>query len=238
MGRSPRAVMLGLAGLVLMGSATALAYQERPVKNGGTVTGTVRFQGPIPEPYVIWVTKDEEVFGKTVPDERLLISKQGRIKNVVITIDGIQQGKPWPNLKPRLVNEGGRFIPHVQVARRRARLEIVNRDPVLHNTHGFQSSRTVFNPALPIQGVKARVRLRRAGIVEVMCDAHDWMNGWVIVLEHPYFAITGEDGAYAIAGIPPGTYTVTAWHEKLGNKQAQVTVKAGSSHKLGFTFSP
>lgn len=238
MGRSPRAVMWALLGLVLTGSATTLAYQEGPVKNGGAITGMVRFQGPIPEPYVIWVTKDEEVFGKTVPDERLLISKQGRIKNVVITVEGVQQGKRWPGLKPSLVNEKGRFIPHVQVARKKTRLEIVNRDPVLHNSHGFQSRRTVFNPALPIQGFKVRARLRRAGIIEVMCDVHDWMNGWVVVLEHPYFAITGEDGTYTITKIPPGTYKVTAWHEKLGKKRMQVTIKAGGRSKLDFAFSP
>ncbi|MFQ5882208.1 MAG: carboxypeptidase regulatory-like domain-containing protein [Candidatus Methylomirabilales bacterium] len=240
MGQTLRVVTLGFLGLLLMGPSPTRAYQEGPVERGGTLTGTVRFQGPIPEPYIIWVTKDEEVFGKAVPDERLLISKQGRVKNVVITIEGIQRGKPWPNLKPRLINEKGRFIPHVQVAMRGTRLEIVNRDPVLHNTHGFQGGRSLFNRALPrfLRGRPVFQPLPEAGLLEVMCDVHDWMNGWVIVLEHPYFAITGEDGTYAITEIPPGTYKVTAWHEKLGKKETQVTVKGTGGYKLDLTFSP
>lgn len=237
MNRFLRTLFLGFIALMMVPSA-GIAYQEGEVANGGRLTGTVSFQGPIPEPYVIWVKKDEEVFGKTVPDERLLISKQGRIKNVVITIEGVQQGKRWPDLKSGLVNEKGRFVPHVQVARKGAKLEIVNSDPVLHNTHGFQDRRTIFNPALPDKGMKVQVPLRKAGIIEVMCDAHDWMNGWIVVLEHPYFSATGEDGTYSIAGIPPGTYTVTAWHEKLGKKQAQVTVKAGGNFTVDFAFSP
>jgi hypothetical protein len=137
-----------------------------------------------------------------------------------------------------LVNEKGRFIPHVQVAKQGAKLEVVNNDPVLHNTHGFQEGRTIFNPAVPTQGLKVQAPLRKPGIIEVMCDAHDWMNGWVVVLEHPYFSVTGEDGSYSIADIPPGTYAVTAWHEKLGKKQTQITVTAGRSQNVDFAFSP
>lgn len=237
MNRFLRTLLSGLIGLLMVPSA-GMAYQEGEVAKGGKLTGTVSFQGPIPEPYVIWVKKDEEVFGKTVPDERLLVSKQGKVRNVVITVEGVQQGKRWPDLKSSLVNEKGRFVPHVQVARKGAKLEIVNTDPVLHNTHGFQDRRTVFNPALPTQGLKVQVPLRKAGVIEVMCDAHDWMNGWIVVLEHPYFSVTGEAGSYSIADVPPGTYTVTAWHEKLGKKQTQVTVKAGGNSEVNFVFSP
>jgi hypothetical protein len=117
-------------------------------------------------------------------------------------------------------------------------LEVVNSDPVLHNTHGFQESRTVFNLALPNKGQRIKQTLRRAGVIEVMCDSHDWMNGWVVVLDHSYFAITGQDGTYEIPDVPPGTYKLTAWHEKLGRQQQQVTVAAGKVAQAGFTFRP
>jgi plastocyanin len=237
MNRSFLILISGFIGLLMVPSP-GTAYQEGEVANGGRLTGRVSFQGPIPEPYVIWVKKDEEVFGKTVPDERLLISKQGRVKNVVITIEGIQQGKRWPSLKSSVVNDKGRFIPHVQVVPTGAQLEIVNRDPVLHNTHGFQRKRTIFNVGLPLQGQKVKRSLKQAGIIEVMCDVHDWMNGWIVVQDHPYFAVTGDDGNFTITDVPPGSYKISAWHEKLGKKQTQITVKAGRSDNVDFAFSP
>jgi len=214
------------------------AYKEAQISSGGTISGTITYKGPIPEPYVIWPTKDVDVFGKTIPDDRLLISKEGRIKNVVISLDGIKEGKKWPKTSPSLVNQGGRFIPHVQMVRTGAQLEIVNRDPLLHNTHGFQGGRTVFNIGLPTQDQKVKRFLKQAGIIEVMCDVHDWMNGWIVVQDHPYFATTGEDGNYTINDIPPGTYTIMAWHEKLGKKQAQVKVPANGKARLDLAFSP
>ncbi|MFQ5848624.1 MAG: carboxypeptidase regulatory-like domain-containing protein [Candidatus Methylomirabilales bacterium] len=238
----PRAawILLGLLGSVMLIPAVAPAYEERPVENGGTLTGRVRFRGPIPAAYVIRVTKDSAVFGQTVPDERLLISKDGTVANVVITIGGIERGKPWPPLKPRVVNHGGRFVPHVQVARTGSRLAVVNRDPVLHNTHGFQGGRSTFNVALPRYRRDRPVfePLAEPGILEVMCDVHDWMNGWVAVLAHPYFALTGAAGTYTITDIPPGTYTVTAWHEQLGKQQARVTIPPTGRARLDFTFTP
>lgn len=214
------------------------AYKEVQISSGGTISGTITYKGPIPEPYVIWPTKDVEVFGKTIPDERLLISKEGKIKNVVISLDGVKEGKRWPKINASLVNQGGRFVPHVQVVQTSAQLEIINRDPVLHNTHGFQGDRTVFNPGLPTQNQVVKKSLKRAGIIQVMCDVHDWMNGWIVVQDHPYFAVTGEDGNFTVNDVPPGRYTITAWHEKLGKREMQVKVPARGKASVDFAFSP
>jgi hypothetical protein len=157
--------------------------------------------------------------------------------NVVVALEGIREGKPWPTHRPQLLNKGGRFLPHVQIVRRDVQLEIVNRDPVLHNTHGYQDGRTVFNLAQPNQDQIIRKPLKRPGLIDIMCDAHDWMSAWIAVSAHPYVAITGEDGTYTITDIPPGTYTLTAWHEKLGKKLVQVTVAAGKRQRVDFTFS-
>ena len=213
------------------------AYRGGAVRGGGRVSGVVQYAGPIPEPYVIWVKKDAEVFGEKVPDERLLISREGRVQNVVITLEGLSTGKAWPAATPTLDNRGGRFVPHVQVAQRGVQLTIVNSDPVLHNTHGFQDSRTVFNVAVP-KGRRMKQVLERAGILEAMCDVHGWMNAWIVVLDHPYFAVSGNDGAYEITDILPGTYKLAAWHEKLGRLEQQVKVAAGATVQADFTFRP
>ncbi len=211
-------------------------YREVAVSKGAAIAGEAIFKGPPPEAYVFRVDKDTDVFGEVIPDERLIVSPAGKIKYVLVTIEGIMAGKPWPDLKPRIQNKGGRFIPHFQAARTKTKLEIINEDPVLHNTHAIIKSRTLFNLSQPIQGQVIRKTLRRSGLVQIMCDTHDWMNAWIAVLDHPYYAITGADGAYKINNIPAGTYKLTAWHEKLGRRQVEVAVKAGEETKLNFEF--
>ncbi len=211
-------------------------YREVAVSNGGNIVGEAVYKGSPPGPYVIWVTKDAKVFGEKVPDERLIVSRAGKIKNVLVTIEGITEGKPWPEYHPRLQNKGGRFLPHFQVARTQTKLEIVNEDPVLHNAHAILVNRTLFNLALPLQGQVINKTLRRSGLVQVVCDTHDWMNSWISVMDHPYAAITEEGGAYKITNVTPGTYKLTAWHEKLGRRQVQVSVKAGELTRVNFEF--
>lgn len=230
-------MIAGLAAFSSNGSADGQeAYREGTVTNGAAIVGEARYAGSPPGPFVIWVKKNADVFGEKLPDERLIVSRAGGIKNVLITLEGIKEGKPWPNHRPRLANKGGRFVPHLQVAGTGAQLEVVNEDPVLHNTHAYLNGRTLFNTAQPIEGQVIRKPLKRSGLVELVCDAHEWMNGWIAVLDHPYFAVTGEDGSYAIPDIPPGAYTLTAWHEKLGPQQLQVTVKAQEQKKVNFAF--
>ena len=234
-------IILILAGLVAAFGAVGVgaqeAYREVAVNRGATITGEAIHAGPPPGPFVIWVKKDAEVFGEKIPDDRLVVSQAGKIKNVVVTLEGIREGKPWPNHRPQFANKGGRFLPHVQAVRAGTQLEIINRDPVLHNTHGYQGGRTVFNLAQPNQDQVIRKPLKKPGLVDIMCDAHDWMSAWIVVAPHPYVAITGDDGTYLISDIPAGTYTLTAWHEKLGKKQVQVTVEAGKRQRADFTFS-
>ncbi len=230
-------VIAGLAAFSSLGSADGQeAYREGTVASGATIVGEARHTGSPPGPFVIWVKKNADVFGEKLPDERLIVSRAGGIKNVLIALEGIKEGKPWPNHRSQLFNKGGRFVPHLLVARTGSQLEVINQDPVLHNTHAYFGGRTLFNLAQPNKDQVIRRPLKRSGLVELMCDAHDWMSGWIAVLDHPYFAITGEDGIYAISDIPPGTYTLTAWHEKLGRQQLQVTVNAQEQKQVNFAF--
>jgi hypothetical protein len=237
---SLRPVALVGAGLVVLGAAAPAGGQERyreaAVANGGSVVGDARHVGPPPGPFVVWVKKNADVFGEKLPDERIVVSRTGKIKNVLVTLEGVKEGKRWPEHRAQLLNKGGLFVPHLQVARTGAQLEVTNQDPVLHNTHSYLDGKTLFNLAQPNKDQVIRRPLKRAGLVELMCDAHDWMNGWIAVLDHPYFAVTGDDGAFAITDVPPGAYTLTAWHEKLGRRQVTVTVKAREPTKVSLTF--
>lgn len=220
------------------GADAETAYRRGAVSDGGVVKGTVRLKGQPPGPYVIWVKKNADIFGEKLPDERLLVSREGQVRNTVVHLVDVAEGKAWLEKEFLLVNQGGRFIPHVQVVRRGAPLTIVNHDPVLHTVHSLLGAETLFNVALPLKGQKVRRFLSKTGIVDITCNTHDWMSAWIVVLDHPYFAVTGEEGTYYITEVPPGRYRLAAWHEKLGRIEERVVVAPRAQLEVNFVFSP
>ena len=208
-------------------------YEEAAVSDGGTVQGKVVYNGSIKKKTVL-PTKDKRVCGKVRKEPLILVGDGGAVEDSVVYLKGIGSGKPWPEMLtkvPVLDQEGCKFQPHVQVARQGS-LDIVNSDPVLHNTHGYYGKRTAFNVALPEKDQKVTKVLKQPGTVRVDCDAHGWMLGWVHVVDNPYFFQTGEDGTFSIADVPPGEYTLAVWQEWLGETEYPVTVTAGGTTAL------
>jgi hypothetical protein len=116
-------------------------------------------------------------------------------------------------------------------------LEIVNSDPTLHNIHAMPKANTEFNNGQPIQGMKMTHTFKAKEVmVPFKCDVHGWMNAYVAVMDHPYYAVTGNDGTFSLASLPPGTYTIEAWHEKLGTATQSVTVGAKETKEVSFSF--
>jgi plastocyanin len=199
----------------------------------GELKGTAHFSGAPPSAPPLKATRDQNVCGQTLPDESVEVSN-GSLANVVVTVKGGSIQKPAPTTIT-LDQHDCRYQPHVQAAPAGSTLQILNSDPMLHNIHGYLGTQTLFNMAMPIKGQKLPKPLPRAGLVHIKCDVHSWMNGYVVVTDGPY-AVTAKDGSYEIKDLPPGTYTVTAWQEKLGEKTAQVTVPAVGDAKADFTF--
>ncbi len=226
-------VLLVAAAVPLLWTSALSAYEVKPVTNGGTVTGTVGLKGKAAGAGSLEVTKDHKACGAHVVDETLLV-KEGLVQNVVVWIEGIAAGKEPKAETPVLDNVECRFVPHVQTVQVGTKLQIENGDPVLHNTHGvYENGRTAFNLALPLQNQKIKKRIKKAGVIAMKCDAgHTWMTAHVLAFEHPYHAVTGEDGSFAITDIPPGTYTLSVWHEKLAAQTVEVTVEAGKAASL------
>jgi hypothetical protein len=127
------------------------------------------------------------------------------------------------------------YHPHVQAAAAGSALQILNSDPLLHNIHGYLGQITTFNVAMPIKDQKVNKKLDKPGLVRVKCDVHSWMGAFIVVVDGPA-AVSGANGAFEIKDVPAGTYTVTAWHEKLGEKTAQVTVPASGTAAVDFSF--
>ena len=226
----PSAVLL----VSLTTPALAAKYQEGEVSGGGAIQGSVLYHGPVKTRTVL-PTKDKKVCGKLRKEPLIVVGDGGAVKDSVVFLKDVAAGKPWPKMsdgdRPVLDQKDCKFKPHVQVARR-GKLDIVNSDPVLHNTHGYYGKRTAFNVALPIQGGKVTKLLRSPGDVRVDCDAHGWMLAWIYVVDNPYFAQTGEDGMFSIADVPPGEYTLAVWQEELGLTEMPIVVAANETAEV------
>jgi len=217
---------IGLVALAV--SAPARAYEVAKVADGGTITGKVTYPGVVPAKKKIVPTKDREVCGSGVREvDQILLTADKSVQDAIVYLKKVDKGKAWdkPARTPQIDNVKCDFRPHVQVMRV-GDFDIVNSDPILHNTHGFLDRLTVFNVALPNQGQRITKQLKRPGLVRVECDAHGWMLGWVYVADNPYYALTAKDGTFTIKDVPPGSYTLVGWQEYTGAVEVPVTVKA------------
>ena len=242
-------VSLALLGLLLpAGGPRAADYVEREVTNGGTIVGQVMFAGIDQPPQVYSVTKDNAVCGT---DERRIDYvrvEKGHLLDTIVYLHKVAEGKPFPDEvgDAAIEHVGCDFTPFIQVMRNRRELASLNTDPLLHNFHTYELLRgsaagpkkTVTNVTQPEPSeVKTQVNLRRGPALKVECDAHDFMHSFVFVAHNPYFARVTEEGSYRIDDVPPGSYTLKAWHGVLKNQQAEVTVEAGGAATVDFTFN-
>lgn len=223
--------LLFVSLMALTGGAAA-AYDVQTVENGGTIEGVVRYNGDV-EMRTVIPSKDISICGAPREEPVISVSDDKAVESAVVYLVGVEGGKAWPESAPppRLNQKNCRFEPQVQVMPA-GTLEIVNSDPVLHNTHGYYGRRTAFNLALPNKGQTVPTELRRPGTVRVDCDAHGWMEGWIYVVDNPYYAATGSDGRFSITDVPPGDYTLVAVQPFTGPIETPVTVTGGQSTEL------
>jgi hypothetical protein len=195
-------------------------------QEGGTIKGTVVYTGTVPTKKTI--PKNPEVCGKPHDAHLVVVGANKGVKDAIVYLDleGVPKGKPMakPAKTPVIDNKDCKFVPESQVIPP-GPIEIVNSDPLLHNTHGFYGKRTAFNVALPNQGQRITKELPRPGVVRVECDEHGHMHGTIYVADHPYHAVTGADGAFTIQDVPPGSYTLVVYQWHVGPTQTSVTVK-------------
>lgn len=216
---------------------TTRAYEPGTVSDGGTVSGKVTYSGSVPTKKVI-PTKDSDVCGGIRDMKLIQVGAGNGVQDAVVFLQGVESGKAWGEGEgvPEIDNVECEFEPHIQIIRA-GELDVVNSDPVLHNTHGFYGRRTAFNLALPNEGQIIKAELSRPGLVRVECDAHGWMLGWIYVADSPYYVLTAEDGGFSLDDVPPGDYTLTTWQEHTGISESQITVEAGgtSDHVIEIT---
>jgi len=207
--------------------------------DAGGIVGDVKFTEAPPQLQPIRVTKDQDYCGETLPNETYLIHASGGLKNVAVFIESAPAGKPADAQKENfLYNDGCRYAPHVLAFQKGERLRVKSHDPKLHIPHGYLGARTVFNLSLPFKNttIDATSKIRQPGMMKVVCDTHAWMLGFVHVFDHPFFAVTNEQGTFAIPDLPPGTYVLKAWHEDGGIKSQEIVVPGSGDVRVSFEF--
>ena len=209
----------------------------------GDLAGTVTLDGMAPMNEPIKMGADPYCSkANTTPQfqETYTVSSDGKsLANVFVYIkDGLGNYVYDPPSGPATIDQKNcRYHPHVFGMRVGQTLEILNSDTTLHNIHALPKGNSEFNTGQPMQGMKTEHKFNSKEImVPFKCDVHGWMNAYVGVLDHPFFAVTDDSGKFSIKGVPPGTYTIEAWHEKLGTQTASVTLGAKESKDVPFTF--
>ena len=209
----------------------------------GTVAGRVKFEGPVPENPPVKIDGDpacRAANASGLSSERFVV-KDGGLDNVFVYVkDGL--GNYYfdvPAEAVKLDQHGCRYLPHVFGARVGQRIEIVNSDDTLHNVHALANVNREFNFGQHFKGMKnTEVFTAREVMVPFKCDVHGWMTSYGGILDHPYFAVTSDGGKFELKTVPPGSYTVEAWHEKLPAQTQTVTVGDKETKEISFTFKP
>jgi plastocyanin len=218
------------------------SYFKVDPSTAATVTGTIRFTGKKPPAKPIDMSSDPacvEAHHAKARDESIVVGTRGGLANVFVYIKSGLAGKAFeiPDVPVAIDQKGCSFQPRVLGVQTAQTLRVTNSDPVTHNIHPLAQSNREWNHS---QGAGeeplARKFPRPEVMIRVKCNIHSWMRAYIGVLEHPYFAVTQEDGRFRIPNLPPGDYVVEAWHESLGTQEQHIQVGPSAKIETNFTF--
>ena len=221
--------------------ASAPAAIEDP--NAGSISGRVNFTGQQPVMKTIDMSATmacERTHTTPQKSEEIVVNQNGTLKNVFVWVKSGVPDKAWPAPAAtlRLDQAGCIYKPHMIGVMTNQPIQFTNSDPTNHNIHPLPRVNQEWNESQPPNaGEKVKRFTRQEVMIPVKCNIHPWMRAWIGVVNHPFFAVTGDDGSYKIPGLPPGTYTLEAWHEKYGVKDIEVTVAPKSDKAVAFDYS-
>ncbi len=244
-------IVLGLL-IPLSSEAKRIRYKVVEVNNGGVIKGVVKASKKVPDPVLpIRVKpkpdpKETELEKKTCGSSQqalmYVFSPQMGVKNALVIVENVKEGKAPPKKDLVIDNRECRFHPLVGIAYVKSKFEIKNSDPIFHNTSLGKllrggRRRTVYNLALPFKDQIIKKPVRVTGLIDIKCDAHNWMRAYVYASRHPYVAITDDNGRFEIRDLPPGKYKVRFWHEGFQEIVKEIEVKAGGTTDVKVTFT-
>jgi hypothetical protein len=210
-------------------------YRAITVTNGGTISGTVKWSGPVPRGLEFPVTKDPQICDpdsrKTVDLERLIVGSQGGVANTIVYLKDISAGKAMdlPEQRRHLNQVHCRYVPHILLVPENAVLQMESSDATLHTIH--MEGAATFNLPFPFTHQITSRTMSTPGLVQLRCNGgHVWMSAEMMVAPHPYYAVTDESGQFEFTAVPPGTYQIVAWHEGWGVARKKQVYDVLSQH--------
>ncbi len=209
-----------------------------------SITGTITYTGTVPNLKPLAMDADPACAKKhsgPVPNEMLVLGSGNTMGNIMVWVSkGLPAGKTWPApTTPVVLDQNGcQYHPHVMGIMVGQTYKILNSDGVLHNIHALPKINKAFNRAMPPTVKEATATFDKPeDMFQIKCDVHPWMHAYVGTFTHPFFSVTKPDGKFTISNLPPGTYEITAWHERLGTQTASVTVGANDTKTQNFKFT-
>lgn len=205
-----------------------------------TISGKVSFDGTVPPPEKVKLSADPKCveMNKDGLEKQPIKVQDGGLANVFVYVKSGPTGSfPAPTEPAVIDQQGCNYTPHVVAMQAGQPLKIKNSDDTLHNIHPRPTVNAEFNIGQPRKGMETTKTFDKKEImIPVGCDVHPWMRAYISVLDHPFYAVTKEDGTFEIKGLPPGDYEVEAYHEKLKTQTQKISVKAGEPAKVDFAF--
>ncbi len=235
--------VLCAAVLLAQPAGAAKKYKEAEVANGATISGKVTLADAKAKTQDFTIAKNPEVCGTGTRSVEWVRTNGGALLDAVVYLEEVSAGKPFADGARKVVMEqkGCRFLPYLQVMANGGELEVVNADPVAHNIHAYEligrARKDLFNFQQPQKGhtKTEKIRVRRGNIVQLQCDIHDFMRGWIVVPQNP-FGTVAKAGTFSIEGIPAGDRKIKAFHPVLGVLEKKVTLKDGATETVNFEF--
>jgi plastocyanin len=230
--------------LWLAAGVVAVSFWPGVAVAASSITGTVTFDGKPPTLKPIAMDAEPVCAKKhsgPAPAEMLVLGNNQTMGNVMVWVSkGLPAGKTWPApTTPVTIDQNGcQYKPHVMGIMAGQTYRILNSDGILHNIHTLPKVNASYNKGMPATYKEATTTFAKPEpVFPVKCDVHPWMQAFVAVFPHPFFSVTGTDGKFTISGLDPGTYEITAWHERLGTQTASVTVGANDTKSQNFKFA-
>ncbi len=221
----------------------AVAYFQVDPATAAAIRGSVKFEGKVPAAKKISMEAEEDcekLHKEPVFEAAVLVNKDRALANAFVYIKSGLEGKTFapPAEAVVLEQKGCQFIPRVVALRTGQMLAVKNSDPVSHNIHPMPKNNRDWNQQQPPQAPDLKRKFPAAEVmIPVKCNVHAWMKSYIGVLDHPFFAVTSEDGAFTLKGLPPGEYTIAAWHEKFGEMTQKLTVAPSATAETSFAFA-
>lgn len=240
LGEDDQALQTAAADTAAGGAATPAATPAA-VADAATLGGLVKFEGAPPKMPPMQMAADPFCASQhptPAPDEEVVVGPGGELANVLVYVksDALKGGAPTA---PALLDQRGcKYIPHVTAVQVGQQIEIKNSDNTLHNVHAMPAINSQFNEGQPVKDMVSKKKFDKVEMTpfRIKCDVHGWMKSYMAVLPHSYHSVSQMNGQFSIANLPPGNYTLVAWHEKYGQQEQQVTVGPKEQKQVTFTF--